>query len=79
VPISFRPAQATGNRLEGLSTVRLTAAFQAGCTALIHHDNGYDAMTSVRLNGRYKEPDLGLKEHTMGQVIANASNTGHRR
>jgi dihydrofolate reductase len=30
-------------------------------------------MTSVRLTGRYKDPDLGLKEHTMGQVIANAS------
>jgi hypothetical protein len=44
---------------------------------LIDHDNGDDAMTSVRLDGRYNEPDPGLKEHnTMGQVIANASNTG---
>jgi hypothetical protein len=52
--------------------------FQADCAALIDHDNRVDAMTSVRLSGRYKEPDPGLKEHTMGQVIANASNTGHR-
>jgi DNA-binding MarR family transcriptional regulator len=41
---------------------------------LTDHDNGDDAMTSVRLDGRYKEPDLGMKEHTMGQVIDNASN-----
>ena len=46
--------------------------------ALTDDDNGDDAMTSVRLSGRYNEPDLGLKEHTMGQVIGNASYTGHR-
>jgi hypothetical protein len=36
-------------------------------------------MSSVRLAGPYKEHDLGLKEHTMRQVIANASNAGHER
>ena len=35
---------------------RHSAAFQAGCTALIDHDHGDDAMTSVRLDGRYEEP-----------------------
>jgi len=55
------------------------SGFQAGYAALTDHDIRDDAMTSVRLTGRYKEPDLGLKEHTMGQVLANASNTGRRR
>jgi hypothetical protein len=59
--------------------MRHTAAFQAGYASLTDHDNRDDAMTSVRLTGRYKQPHLGLKEHTMGQVIAKASNTGHRR
>ena len=36
-------------------------------------------MTPVRPTGRYKEPDLGLKERTMRQAIANASNTGDGR
>lgn len=59
--------------------VRLNATFQTGCAALIDHDDRDDAMTSVRLTGRYKEPDLGPKEYTMGQVIANASNKPNRR
>ncbi len=33
-------------------------------------------MTSVRLTGRYKEPDLGPKEHTMGH--ATFSDGEHR-
>jgi hypothetical protein len=54
------------------------ASFQAGCAALTDRGNRDGAMTSVRLTSRYKEPDLGLKEHTMWRIITNASNTGHR-
>src|SRR5207342_3782464 len=32
-------------------------------------------MTSARRTSRYPEPDLALKEHTMGQVIDDASHT----
>jgi hypothetical protein len=33
-------------------------------------------MTSVGLDGRHHESDLGMKEHTVGQALANASPTG---
>jgi hypothetical protein len=56
-----------------------SAAFQDGCAALTDQDDCDDAVTSVRLNGRYRQPDPGLKEHTMGQVIATGSNKRHRR
>jgi hypothetical protein len=46
---------------------------------LTGHEDREDAMTSVGHTGRYEEPDLALKEHPMGQVIADASNNGHRR
>jgi hypothetical protein len=46
---------------------------------LIDHDNRDDAMTSVRLTRQIQESDLGLKEHTMGQVIAKGSKKGYRR
>jgi hypothetical protein len=90
VALPMRTSQATWRRrreqqrrhlaaIRSIEPARLSTAFQALCAALSDHDNRDDAMTSVRLNGRYKEPGLGLKEHTMGQVIANASNTCHRR
>ncbi len=56
-----------------LADPRHIAVFRAGCAALTDHDNRDGAMSSVPLSRLYKELDLGLKEDTMGRVIANAS------
>jgi hypothetical protein len=59
--------------------VRQLSASQARRAALTDPWQRDDAMSSLSLTGRYNEPDLGLKEHTMWQVTAIASNQGDRR
>jgi hypothetical protein len=74
VLLRLRSAVRTGSSAAGpltdagpSSDARVTAASRLGCVESTDHDRPDDAMTLVRLRGRYEELDLGLRSTPWGR------------